>query len=113
MVYESYLVSFPAATNAVAVPPLGASPRMREASAERSPSPNEHVPKMGTCQGGAEGATTFGLRTRKVALLRRTQDRKPNVFRDPYIARGMVFDRLWHPRGTEQKERHLAQSLSA
>jgi hypothetical protein len=50
MVYESYLASFPAAMNAAAVLPWGASPRMREASAGRSPSLDKLVPKMGTCQ---------------------------------------------------------------
>ena len=47
---EILLLSSPGATNAAAVLPWGASPRMREASAGRSPSLDECVPKMGTCQ---------------------------------------------------------------
>ena len=39
---------------------------------------------------------TFGLCTRKVALLPNTQDRKPDVFGDPCIAQAKDFDPSWH-----------------
>jgi hypothetical protein len=61
--------------------------------------------------------TTFGLCTRKVALLPRTHDRKPNVFRRSMRRSGDGFQCTVATHGTvkapTKKERHLANSLSA